>query len=125
MTVEPAQAIAKVRSMFPDLTELVVPDAFFLAWFNWALSQNGTRFGNLRLEGVAFLLAHAWYRYGLSKGSGINGDVVSISTASISATFAQKSQIAGTDSELLSTFAGASWYRLRNSRARIVLPSFF
>lgn len=121
-----ALAIAKVRDMFPELTDVVVPDSFFAAWYNWAIGKTGTAWGGVRLEGVALLLAHAWYRYKMSGGSGINGAITSISTASLSASFAQNAQQPiGSDQDLTSTFAGSSWIALRNSIPAIVLPRIY
>lgn len=123
--MDPALLIAKVRALYPDLTADVVPDAFLEAWVDWAKAQAGTDFKSDRALATSLLLAHAAYKWLFAKDAGgIGGNITSISTGQISASFAVNGLGTGND-DYAGTIAGSAYLQLRASKARIVAPRFY
>jgi len=124
--MDPALLISQVRALYPDLTEDVVSDAFLTAWMGWAKAQAGTDFKADQALATSLLLAHAAYKWLFSKDAGgIGGNVTSISTGQISASFATNGFSVGGDNDYASTIAGSAYLQLRASKARIVAPRIY
>ena len=123
-----AEVITLARTLYPDLTTLVVSDAYLEAWIPWANALVGAvPWGTLYDLGRALLLAHVAYRdvpAAGGSGSGPGGPLTSLSTLGLSAGWGSgvgSGYITPTEEELTTTKPGQRFLATRQTLPNAVL----
>lgn len=111
----------KARALWPVVAdETAYPSARFTAWQDWAEMIAGPIYTTRRLEAVANLVVHAVLRS--SDGAAPTGEVTSLRTLSLSASFAPGATGGALQRELSVTRPGQAFLAIQATIARLHVP---